>query len=207
MTYSQMTEKALLALTPEQKWEIVCGGVRDDGECGEYALLLGSRPEFAKERALAAAELYRAGRVRYVVPSGGVAWETDGEMLTECEYMTRILLAEGVPASAILPENEATTTRENMIYGTLQINRRTKFRGDKRIVIVTSQNHMQRSLALAESLLPRFVRVSGYPSYPAATREEQLRDPEFLRILDSSIHLTKNLVDTGVVRDVAFSLP
>ena len=31
MKISQVSEEYLLSLTPEQKWEIVCGGVADDG--------------------------------------------------------------------------------------------------------------------------------------------------------------------------------
>ncbi|MBQ8388715.1 MAG: YdcF family protein [Clostridia bacterium] len=202
MKYSSVTEKFLLELTPEQKWELICGGVRDDGESADVALLLGTRPEIAAERALAAAELYRQGRVKYIVPSGGVKWDVgNGEMQSEAEYMSAILIREGVPPSAIIIENEATTTKENMIYGALQINRKTKFYGDKRVIIVTSQSHMKRSIALAKTFLPRMVRVSAYPSFPAETREEWLKNEENLRLLDSFIHLTKGLVDHGIIED------
>lgn len=204
---SEVTEAALLAMSAEDKWNFVCGDIKDGGESGDYALLLGSRPVYARERALAAAELYRAGRVRYIVPSGGVEWDTDGEMLSEALYMTRILTENGVPESAIILENEATTTRENMIYGALQINRRTKFKGNKHVVIVTSQIHMQRSIALAKAFLPRCTEVSSYPSYPALSREEQLASPEYLRMLDNAIHLTKTLLDTGVVEDLDVTVP
>ena len=54
MKLSEMTEEALLALSAEQKWQFVCGGVRDGGDSAVVALLLGSRPSYARERALAA---------------------------------------------------------------------------------------------------------------------------------------------------------
>ena len=56
----------------EEKWNVAMENVRDDGQSGEVALLLGTWPEQTLGRAHAAAELYHAGRVKYIVPSGGV---------------------------------------------------------------------------------------------------------------------------------------
>lgn len=199
MRVSEVTEEQLLALTMEQKWNFVCGGIEDKGEVADFALLLGSRPCWSGPRAYAAAKLYREGRVKYIVPSGGVEWDTDGEMLSEANYMKRILMAEGVPEEAIIMENEATTTRENMIYGALQINRKTKFYQGKRVMIVTSINHMRRSLALAKTFLPRCVEISYYPSQADVGYEQTSESSERL---DSAIHLTWGLVHHGVVDDM-----
>lgn len=193
-------------MTPEQKWDFNCGGICDGGEWGEVALLLGTRPDGAAERALAAAQLYREGRVKYIVPSGGVKWEYQGEMISEADFMTRILLREGVPQEAIIIENEARTTRENMIYGTLQINRKTKFHTVDKVIIVTTVSHMKRSLALARAFLPRKVAISAYPSYPDLPREEWLKCEENVKLLDSAISLIKDLVDYRVVEDMEIDL-
>ena len=201
MKLSELTEEALLCMTAEQKWQIVCGKVRDDGESAVVAILLGSRPSYARERALAAAELYRAGRVRYIVPSGGVEWDCDGERLSEAHYMERILLAEGVPSEAIILENEARTTKENMIYGTLQINRALRFKGVDRVIIVTSAVHMWRSMELARTFLPRMVVPSSYPAFPKESVEEWLSDPENVGLLDRAIVLMKGLVRDGFIAD------
>ena len=202
MRFSHVDLNTLYGFSYDEKFDLICGGVRDDGAEGDIALLLGTRPEWVKERALAAAELYRMGRVRMIVPSGGVEWDTDGEMLSEANHMKRILLENGVPEEAIIMENEATTTKENMIYGALQINRATKFYGTKRIVIVTSMNHMKRSLALAKSFLPSFVTVSGYPAMQ--TKEEYLKSESNRELLDGAIRLLKGLVDHGIIEDVDF---
>jgi len=209
MNMSEMTEQELLSLSPEQKWELVCGGIRDDGKAADFALLLGSRPKFAKERALAAAELYHAGRVKYIVPSGGVKWEIEeegGSLLSEAMYMAKILLKAGVPEEAILLENEATTTKENMLYGAILINRKSKFKGDKGIIIVTSQIHMKRSLALAKTFLPRMAEISAYPSFPPESKEEQLISDEYLWYLDRGLSLSKGLVEHGIIEDFALNL-
>lgn len=199
MKVSEVREEQLLALPIEQKWKFVCGGIEDKGETADFALLLGSRPCWSGPRALAAAKLYREGRVKYIVPSGGVEWDTDGEMLSEANYMKRILLSEGVPEEAIIMENEATTTKENMIYGALRINRKTKFYTGKRVMIVTSINHMKRSLALAKTFLPRMVEISYYPSQADVGYEQDSKNVERL---DNAIHLTWSLVHHGIIDDM-----
>ena len=75
MKLSEISREQLMAMTDDQKWECNCGGIVDEGRSAEVAILLGGRPIRAVERALAAAELYRQGRVKYIVPSGGVRWE------------------------------------------------------------------------------------------------------------------------------------
>jgi uncharacterized SAM-binding protein YcdF (DUF218 family) len=206
MKLTQTTMEQLSSMTWEQKWSFNCDGICDEGRSAEVAILLGGRPIRAVERALGALQLWREGRVRYIVPSGGVRWEYEGETLSECELMTRILLEGGVPEEAIIPENEATTTKENMIYATLQINRKTKLCGFDHIIIVTSQTHMKRSLALAKALLPRKFTVSGYPSYPAQTKEEWLADENNQKLLNDTIRLMKGLVDNGIVEDMEIDL-
>lgn len=204
MKISEVSIERLLAMSPEQKWELICGGIKDEGKSADIALLLGSRPRWSEPRARAAAKLYREGRVKCIVPSGGVLWDENGESLSEAFFMKRILLSEGVPEEAIIMENEATTTRENMIYGALQINRKTHFK-TKDIMIVTSITHMQRSLALAKTFLPRIVNISYYPSAPDTPYEECMRDPSRL---DHALKLTKGLVDNRIIDDfdIGFAL-
>ena len=197
MLISNVGVEKLLGMTVAQKWDFLCGALKDEGKSADIALLLGTKPCWSKARALSAAKLYLEGRVKYIIPSGGVEWETDGEMLSEANYMTKILLSAGVPKEAIILENEATTTRENMIYGSLQINRKTRFKM-KDIMIVTSINHMRRSLALAKTFLPRMANISYYPSQPDIPYEECLQDPS---ILNNSISLIKSLVDQRIVDD------
>lgn len=202
MRFSEMTLEELLALSWEEKWNMVCGNIRDDGKSGQVALLLGSNPEDAICRAHAAARLYHAGRVAYIVPSGGVEQEYNGETVTEANLMAQVLRADGVPESAIIPDNLALTTRENMICGTLAMERALTFKYIDHVIIVTSQNHMQRSLALAKAFLPRKVTVSGYPWIPEETKEAWLAVEKNRQRLDHTIRLTKRLVDTNIVEDI-----
>ena len=202
MKLSSIELNKLLDMSPEEKWEIVCGKVKDDGRSADIAILLGSRPARAIERANAAADLYLAGRVKYIVPSGGVKWEYEGEELSEAELMQRVLVGRGVPEDAIFLDNEARTTVENMICATLVINRTVKISKNDSVIIVTSQSHMQRSLMLARALLPRKFEISGYPSYPDAPKDEWLAKEENVKLLDGCITLIKRLVDSRFVEDM-----
>lgn len=201
MKISETTLEKLTSMTPCEKWDIVCKNIVDDGAVSDFALLLGCRPKFAEDRAITAARLYHEGRVKYVVPSGGVGWLDNGVSKTEAYWMSRVLLARGVPAEAIVMENEALTTRENMIYGTLQINRKCKFNGVSRIAIVTSFWHMKRSLALAKAFLPKMVSVCAYPTLASQDKEEWLSVEENVNLLNNEISLLKSLADNRIIED------
>ena len=207
MKLSSVNLETLMNMTPEQKWEFVCGDIKDEGKKGEVAILLGCWPEVAIERARAAAALYHAGRVKYIVASGGVKWEYEGTMISEADLMARIMMEKGVPESAIILDNEARTTIENMICGTLALNRAIDFQKIKRVIIVTSETHMRRSMALAKALLPRKYEISAYPSYPELGKEEWLSIEDNRDSLNSCVTLIKGLVDDGFVEDMECYIP
>lgn len=194
MKLSQIKKEDIATLSDGQIESIVFGGERLDDPAAEVALLLGTRPEEAIPRAVAAAELCLAGEVKYVVPSGGVEWELDGELVSEAEIMRRVLIDRGVPQEAIILENEARTTKENMIYGSLQINRKVNFYNVRRVCIVTSPSHLRRSIELARVFLPRCVEVVGYAA-------DHAEDPETVR---REVPLLKSLVDNRMIDDIIF---
>lgn len=200
MKLSELTREQIAAMPFEQKYNFVCGDIVDDGMSAPVAILLGGNPNNALPRALAAAELYRSGRVLYIVPSGGVEWDFGGEMISEAKYMKRILIENGVPEDAIILENEARTTKENMIYGTLRINRKLRFEKVDHVIIVTSRSHMKRSIALAKAFLPRKVTVSAYPANHEATIAGL--NGSTGAWIAKELDLIKGLVDSGVAEDM-----
>lgn len=201
MKITEIKKETLMALSSREKYEFVCGGIVDDGKSAPVALLLGGNPNNARNRALAAAELYRAGRVPYIIPSGGVKWDIDGEMISESHFMKRILMEKGVPEEAIILENQATTTIENMIFGTLQIVRKLKMKTVDHVIIVTSEAHMKRSLTLAKAFMPRKLTFSGYPAFHNAPTDEWFAQEANIKALDTEIRLLKDMADTGVIED------
>lgn len=196
-----MKKEELMALPYKEKYDFVCRGIADDGMSAPVALLLGGNPNNARNRALAAAELYLAGRVQHIIPSGGVKWDIDGEMISESHFMKRILTENGVPEEAIILENQATTTVENMIFGTLQIYRKLKFKNAPHVIIVTSEAHMKRSMALAKAIMPRALTFSAYPAFHNAPTDEWFESEANLKALDTEVRLLKDLADSGFIED------
>ena len=201
MKLSEASPEALNALTDAELLSIVYGNCRDSGDHADVALLLGTTPPNVEVRARHAASLYREGRFSHVIPSGGVKWQVGDELQSECDYMTRILLEGGVPSTAIIPENEARTTKENMICGTLQLNRALKIQNVRSVMIVTSAEHMRRSLALAELFLPRSIRITASP---ATTPASVIEHDELRRLLQSELHLLKGLIDNRLIEDIEY---
>ncbi len=200
MKLSEVTKEYIAQMPFEEKCNFICGNIVDDGMSAPVALLLGGNPNNAIPRAKAAAELYHSGRVSYIVPSGGVKWDFFGEQVSEANYMKRVLMEAGVPEEAIILEDEARTTKENMIFGTLQINRKLKFEKVDHVIIVTSRSHMKRSIALAKAFLPRKVTVSAYPANHEAIIAGMPESEG--KWIAKELDLIKGLVDSGLVEDI-----
>ena len=205
MKLSQISLDEISRLSAEQKTRIVFDATSRFDEVGDLALLLGTRPTYWQERCRGAADLYFAGKVRYIMPTGGVCWEHEGRTVSEADGMREMLLEMGIPGEAILLENEARTTVENMIYCTLQMYRHFHFEGIKTVYVVTSPGHLTRSLILAEALLPRGMRILGYGGkdyeFEKAHWQDSARGREFT---DQSILHTRRLIDRGLLEDLEF---
>ena len=205
MKLSEVDEKRLNELTDAERTEIAFGGWTEDTEKGAAALLLGGPLEEMPSRAEAAAELYRAGRAPLIIPTGGVARDTELGRQSEAKYLTELLLSEGVPAGDILTEEEAQTTRENMIFGETLLERRLRPRGPFRVYIVTTEYHMRRSLALARLYLPRTAVVAACPAVlPSGSRNEWVRGPYWRHAVETEVRLLKGMVDRGEAEDILF---
>jgi uncharacterized SAM-binding protein YcdF (DUF218 family) len=117
---------------------VVLGGMVDGGASrasGEVEL------SEASDRVTRALELWRSGRVRAIVLSGGDVWPRPGEP-PEAERLAAKLVAWGVPAEAVVIEGKSRNTRENAI----ETARVVAARGYTSLVLVTSALHMPRAL-------------------------------------------------------------
>ena len=203
MKFSQINPEEIRNLPKETVNRIVFGDWADDGQPGDVALLLGGNPIVLPDRAKAAADLYFAGRVRHIVPTGGVEWDSDRGRMTEAEYLAACLADLGVPAEAVILENEARTTPENMICGTLQIMRTLKINNIRKIFIVTSPSHLRRSLMYAYIFLPRPVQFAGYADLNAPCGPENWeKDPFYANRVYREAELTHTAVCRGWFPDI-----
>jgi uncharacterized SAM-binding protein YcdF (DUF218 family) len=101
------------------------------------------------DRILHALRLYRAGKAPIVLCSGG------GEQTPESPAMGRLLQEWGVPAEAILREEQSLNTRENALFSYSLLSAR----GMRHILLVTSAVHMPRAAAV--------FRKAGFEVTPA----------------------------------------
>ena len=104
--------------------------------------------------------LYRAGRVRYIIVSGG-----SGAILakahTEAAELTTLLRLAGVPTRAILLEDQSRNTHENAVFTKRLLASHPDIRS---LVLVTSAFHQRRALGC-------FWKVGLQPtSFPADFR-------------------------------------
>ena len=109
------------------------------------------------ERPVRAAELFKEHAAPRIIISG----------LGDCEINRRLLLAAGVPASAIELETQSRTTRENAEF-TIQLLRKEKL---TRVIIVTSWYHSRRALACFRHYAPE-LKFYSRPSYFASAHAD-----------------------------------
>jgi len=122
---------------------VFAGGVGENGKAG------GGTPERLNE----AVDLYRAGYAPYLVFSSGYAYS-----FKEAELMRDSAVAQGVPASAIVLEEQARNTYENVKL----VDRILRDHKSTSILLVSSPYHMRRATMVWRKLAPE-VTVTPTP--------------------------------------------
>lgn len=97
-----------------------------------------------RRRTLAAAALWHGGEVGAILCCGGLGRHPPAEAVA----MRDILIAEGVPAAAILIEDRSATTEENLRLA-LPI---LRARGEDRVIVVTDWYHAPRARMTARRM-------------------------------------------------------
>ncbi len=98
------------------------------------------------DRVLHAARLYKAGRAPIIIASGGNVFPQT-TALAEAAHMAELLQEWGVPAGAIVTEQNSRNTHENALAVEKLIDRN----GYGRVLLVTSAIHMPRAMATFRS--------------------------------------------------------
>jgi uncharacterized SAM-binding protein YcdF (DUF218 family) len=117
---------------------IVLGGMVDPGASrvtGEAEL------KDEVDRVLRGLELYRTGRARNVLVSGGLAFPQPGDV-SEADRLAAKLTQWGVPPDRIAVERSSRNTRENAI----ESSKLAAARGWRSLLLVTSAYHAPRAL-------------------------------------------------------------
>ena len=145
-------------------------GTRDAGGPADAALVLGYALDPAGHpqpsmiaRVDRAVALYKNRRVPVLVVSGGAP--VAGQR--EAWAMRDLLVARGVPDSAVILEDRARSTDENFACGLPILARR----GAHRVLVVTEPWHMPRALLEAGRHLPDGITLAPVPASSPAWRD------------------------------------
>jgi len=120
-----------------------------------------------KLRLQAALRLYRQGYVRYIIVSGG---QGKDESVAESSSMKRFLVMNGVHPEDIIEDRLSTDTWENLRNSQHAMERA----GCKTAIVVTSDYHLPRAMAVARQLeidATGYAAWSSNEEFPFARRE------------------------------------
>jgi uncharacterized SAM-binding protein YcdF (DUF218 family) len=129
-------------------------------------------------RARHAARLYHTGLAPNIIPTGGLT----GPPPSEAAAMAQVLVAEGVPPSAIVLEEQARDTVGNLRYSRAIMQQH----GWRTAILVTEPHHIQRAAYIARDAGLSFTTspATDSPGWhtPDARRDNLLRDVRALMI-------------------------
>ena len=121
----------------------------------------GSHPEQPEY----AAELYRKGYAKRLIPSGGVSVKRDkwpgvrskadiynGDYQSDCEFFTDVFIKNGVPSDVIVGEDKSGHTRDNVFLSRMVVYE--KGIEIKTAIIVCKAFHARRCLMLYQMAFP-----------------------------------------------------
>lgn len=124
-----------------------CDGLRDEGRVADVAVVLGSKvnedgtlSERLRQRLACGLRLYRQGRVRRLLVSGGLGREG----YYEGDKMRDYLRQQGVPDSLILVDNHGDSTPAT-VENTMRLQQALKFDG---VIVVSQFYHLTRTKML-----------------------------------------------------------
>jgi len=151
---------------------VFAGGVGESG-----------KPIGFQERVTQAVDLYRAGYAPKLIFSSGYVFT-----LREAEVMKAVAIDNGVPAEAILLEEAAKNTYDNVRLTKQMLDRN----GWNRILLVSSPYHMRRAMLTWRKLAPGIVVVpapvpqSQFYTHERGASLEQIRGilHEYLALAD-----------------------
>jgi uncharacterized SAM-binding protein YcdF (DUF218 family) len=153
-------------------------GARDDARPAGAIVVLGAAqydgrpsPVFAA-RLDHALELYKQGLAPYLVVTGG---KRDGDRSTEAAAARRYALERGVPADAILSEDQGRTTLASLEA----VGRVLREHGVRDAVFVSDPTHMLRVLRIAED--------TGIRAWGSPTRTSPI-ERDTGRKVDATLH-------------------
>lgn len=150
-------------------WQIVSYSSVSSPVSADVAIILGAAvwngkpsPVF-QERIKHGISLYKSGRVKYLIFTGGIG---NGDSKAESEVARLYADKQGIPLAKILTEQVSRITYENLY----EANRIMKAANLQNALIVSDPLHMKRAMKIAED-----IGMAAYPSPTPTTRYQGWR--------------------------------
>ncbi|WP_026695186.1 YdcF family protein [Peribacillus kribbensis] len=156
-------------LTDDQRTNLLYSGIEDDGKNGDCIFVAGSSSAVLYRLPIAV-QLYKSGRARKILFSGGVKWE--GNTLAEAMELKRAAIALGVPPEDILVEDLSLHTKENVLASLLVLDRALQLHRIRRILVVTASYHMRRLHLTMKTYMPQWIDFTLCPANDKRTRKD-----------------------------------
>lgn len=132
------------------------------------------------DRILHALQLYKMGKIRHILISGG-SGNVVGSKESEAEELAQVLRMSGVPEEDITLENQSRNTRENALFSAQVLQQ--KFPG-KSYMLITSAFHMRRAKGCFDKAqVPVTVFSTDFYSRPRKLTPDRLIIPS-----ESALH-------------------
>lgn len=165
----------------------------------DYAVVLGTAPEYATLRADIAAAYYKKSGTQKLIASGAAVSD---KSVTECAVMREELIKRGVPRDAVIDEPRAYDTIQNMTCSLTEICKRTDIMQVESVTVITEPFHIKRAVCLARMFFPDFIKVYGYTEGVARQREMWKTDERLFNCVKNEIKILKELCDRGRIKDM-----
>lgn len=143
----KLTTIALLSWVIIHLTVTIFDGLSDRHETADLAVVLGNKVNEngtlstrLTQRLLCGLDLYKAGRVKYVLVSGGLGKEG----FYEGDKMKEFLIANGVPDSAVFVDNKGNNTLQT-VRNTLELKTQLSLNS---VIVVSQYYHLTRSKML-----------------------------------------------------------
>lgn len=122
--------------------------LRDLPECSEIGLLFGGY-EMIPNRVDAAIKLYKEGKIKTIIVSGGIGYLSRNRKEKEANLLSDYLVKNGVREENIITEDTSRNTYQNVrnSYNIIK----SKYAPDVNIVLITSDFHLRRCFMIANN--------------------------------------------------------
>lgn len=135
---------------------IVFSNTEDNMLSAEYGIVFGSY-QLQKYRIEKAVELYKQGRIKKLILSGGNGGISNecNDNRTEAELMKMLAIKMGVKEEDIYLEDKSNNSIENSLNVIKLLNLLANINDIKGLILITSQFHLKRCLAIFKKYFPK----------------------------------------------------